>query len=143
MFSLCRVLILALTLVCLATDSEKFAEMKLATASPPKDGFRLTDDAEFPPVAQPSDWVISTLCTFYLLSLSLFCSVPFCGSHCDVYFNYSHSINKSKFFVNLMFFSPDCCHVMLKIYLLKFKPDFFVSLLVKNLVYFVNGWYLV
>lgn len=106
MFSLCCVLILALTLVCLATDSEKFAEMKLATASPPKDGFRLMDDAEFPPVAQPSDWVISTLCTFYLLSLSLFCSVPFCGSHWDVYFNYSHSINKSKFFINLMFFSP-------------------------------------
>ncbi|XP_054284203.1 WD repeat domain phosphoinositide-interacting protein 2-like isoform X3 [Macrosteles quadrilineatus] len=32
-------------------NSEKFHEMNLATSSPPKDGFRLTDDSEFPPVS--------------------------------------------------------------------------------------------
>lgn len=34
----------------LFTDSDKYHEMSAAVAEPPKDGFRLDDDSEFPPV---------------------------------------------------------------------------------------------
>lgn len=36
-------------------ESEKFHEMEAATQSPPKDGFKLNDDSEFPPVSQKND----------------------------------------------------------------------------------------
>uniref|UniRef100_A0A1B6DMR4 Uncharacterized protein n=1 Tax=Clastoptera arizonana TaxID=38151 RepID=A0A1B6DMR4_9HEMI len=36
-------------------DSEKFHEMDMATQSPPKEGFKLDDDLEFPPVPQKLD----------------------------------------------------------------------------------------
>lgn len=31
-------------------DSDKYHEISAAVAEPPKDGFRLDDDSEFPPV---------------------------------------------------------------------------------------------
>lgn len=34
----------------LFTESDKYHEMSAAVAEPPKDGFRLDDDSEFPPV---------------------------------------------------------------------------------------------
>ncbi|KAG8303147.1 hypothetical protein J6590_016116 [Homalodisca vitripennis] len=33
------------------SESEKRQELRLASASPPRDGFPLTDDAEFPPMS--------------------------------------------------------------------------------------------
>ncbi|XP_046391606.1 WD repeat domain phosphoinositide-interacting protein 2 isoform X3 [Ischnura elegans] len=37
------------------TDSEKFHEMVAATESPPRGGFRLDDESEFPPVTQKTE----------------------------------------------------------------------------------------
>lgn len=36
-------------------ESEKFHEMTTAADSPPRGGFKLDDDREFPPVTQGSD----------------------------------------------------------------------------------------